>query len=198
MYKLGSNRKTPDVSPNLKNFLKLSTIVHSPSDWCNWIPKELKLDVISLLIFGSFPCNKGGKEQKKTQSKTQNKKKRKRWKQWKTHSVFSSTFQLATSRIIHSRKLRKWNSLQIICTTKALSYWTFLQWPSLSCSQTAFQEFWALKANTTKFTCPCHFYHMWTHTHTHSQRNVKKPEDTKGCSFSIPLTALCLFKPVQI
>lgn len=35
VYKLGSNRKTPDVSSNLKNFLKLSTIVHSPSDWCN-------------------------------------------------------------------------------------------------------------------------------------------------------------------
>lgn len=65
------------------------------------------------------------------------------------------------------QKLRKWNSLQIICTTKALSYWTILQWASLSCSQTAFQEFWALKANRTKFTCPCHFYHMWTQTHTH-------------------------------
>lgn len=35
VYKLRSNRKTPDVLPNLKNSYKLSTIVHNPPDWCD-------------------------------------------------------------------------------------------------------------------------------------------------------------------
>lgn len=185
MYKLGRNRKTPDVSPNLKNW-KFSTVVHSPPDWCDWIPKESKLDVISLLIFGGFSYNKGRK----------GKKKKEKVKTVKNSFYFQKYLLAGNIKNYPLQKPRKWNSLQIICTTKALSYWTFLQWASLSCSQTAFQEFWALEANRTEFTCPCHFYHMWTQTH--SQRNVKNPEDTKGCSFSIALTSLCLFKPFQI
>lgn len=53
------------------------------------------------------------------------------------------------ARINHSRN---WESETAF--KQALSYWTFLQWASLSCSQTAFQEFWVLKAKELNLPVP--------------------------------------------
>lgn len=70
-------------------------------DRYDWIPKAPKAGIISLLILGVFPCNKGGKEPKKKE----------RMKEKKKVKIVNNPFYFQQyllvgnikARIIHSR-----------------------------------------------------------------------------------------------